>query len=168
MKEAAAFRRPLVMNNSFWLAFVFDHNRRYDMLSFLTEKSLNVVIVEDFFVARQELEGALRASKVNVGKISSVYWGPTDKDTSCPNNSKPYDSSSICESENPGYACLETSRGSGCYELKIRGKSSKATGNGFAHLCAIATLLMLVWLQWKSLRHHATMAQVMKTAHEKK
>lgn len=51
------------------------------MLSFLTEKSLNVVIVEDFFVARQELEGALRASKVNVGKISSVYWGPTDKDT---------------------------------------------------------------------------------------
>ncbi|MBO4619457.1 MAG: apolipoprotein N-acyltransferase [Victivallales bacterium] len=46
--------------------------------------------------------------------------------------------------------------------------TSRVSGNLFAHLCALATLLTLVWLQWKSLRHHAKMAQVMKTAHEKK
>ena len=44
----------------------------------------------------------------------------------------------------------------------------ESAGNGFAHLCAIATLLALVWLQWKSLRRHAKMAQVMKSAREKK
>lgn len=42
------------------------------------------------------------------------------------------------------------------------------TGNAFAWLCALAAGIALAWLHWKSLRHHAKQARVMKSAHEKK
>ena len=54
------------------------------------------------------------------------------------------------------------------YELKIRGKSSNASGNGFAYLCAIATILTLAWLHWQRLRQHAKFAKVMETTRAKK
>ena len=49
------------------------------------------------------------------------------------------------------------------YELDERDFTDSGTSprNGFAHFCALATLLTLAWLQWRSLRHHAKMAKAM-------
>ncbi|MBQ4480725.1 MAG: apolipoprotein N-acyltransferase [Victivallales bacterium] len=44
----------------------------------------------------------------------------------------------------------------------------ESAGNGFAHLCAIATALVSVWLAWKMLRHHAKLAKAMEDAYNKK
>ncbi len=40
-------------------------------------------------------------------------------------------------------------------------------GNGFAHLCAVVTVLACAWMCWRTMRHHAKMAQVMKDNAEK-
>ena len=50
------------------------------MLNFLTEKALNVVAVGDFFVNADTMEDALKASKINVGKIEKIFWGVNNND----------------------------------------------------------------------------------------
>lgn len=50
------------------------------MLDFLKNEPMNVVIVEDMYVTADTMEEALRASHVNVGKVSRIFWGARNKD----------------------------------------------------------------------------------------
>ncbi len=50
------------------------------MLNNLIEKPLNIVAVGDFFVSNEVMEEALKESKLNVGKITKVYWGVKNND----------------------------------------------------------------------------------------
>lgn len=50
------------------------------MLNILKNESMNVVIVEDYFVSAREMRSALNKSCINAGKVSCVYWGPTEED----------------------------------------------------------------------------------------
>lgn len=50
------------------------------MLDFLKNEPMNVVIVEDMYVSADTMEAAIRASQVNVGKVSRIFWGATTKD----------------------------------------------------------------------------------------
>jgi len=49
------------------------------MLDFLKEKPMNIVCIEDVFVTASEMENSIRNSKVNVNKVSSVFWGSDTK-----------------------------------------------------------------------------------------
>jgi len=49
------------------------------MLNELTTAPQNIVVVGDAFVSPDTMEAAVRASKINIGKISAVYWGTPDK-----------------------------------------------------------------------------------------
>ena len=42
------------------------------MLNCLTEKPLNIIAVGDFFVSNEEMEEAIKSSKLNVGKITKI------------------------------------------------------------------------------------------------
>lgn len=50
------------------------------MLDFLKDESQNVVVVGDVFVSPENMEEAIRVSKINAGKISKIYWGREDKE----------------------------------------------------------------------------------------
>lgn len=50
------------------------------MLDFLKSEPQNIVVVGDAFVRPETIEQAVRASKLNVAKISHVFWGSEDKD----------------------------------------------------------------------------------------
>lgn len=49
------------------------------MLDELTIAPQNIVVVGDAFVSTDTMEDAVRASKINIGKISKAYWGTPDK-----------------------------------------------------------------------------------------
>jgi D-3-phosphoglycerate dehydrogenase len=49
------------------------------MLNFLFEKPVNIVIVGDAFVSCDTMEEAVRASRIQVGKISRAHWGSMDQ-----------------------------------------------------------------------------------------
>ena len=49
------------------------------MLDRLTAEPLNVVVIEDVFVKASVMEASVRASKVNVGKVTSAFWGADTK-----------------------------------------------------------------------------------------
>ena len=50
------------------------------MLNCLTEEKLNVVAVGDFFVSNEVMEEAIKNSKLNIGKITKIYWGVKNND----------------------------------------------------------------------------------------
>ena len=50
------------------------------MLSTLTDKPLNIIAVGDFYVSSDVMEEAIKNSKLNVGKITKVYWGVKNDD----------------------------------------------------------------------------------------
>lgn len=50
------------------------------MLNFIENKPMNIVIIEDRFVAAEAFEEGLASSKVNVGTIKKVSWGPTSQE----------------------------------------------------------------------------------------
>lgn len=50
------------------------------MLNELIHKPQNIVVVGDAFVQTETMEAALRASRLNIGKISAAFWGSGDKD----------------------------------------------------------------------------------------
>lgn len=49
------------------------------MLKELTISPQNIVLVGDAFVSTDTMEDAVRASKINIGKISKAFWGTPDK-----------------------------------------------------------------------------------------
>lgn len=56
-----------------------DHVEGSGMLNFLFEKPVNIVIVGDAFVSCDTMEEAVRASRIQVGKISRAHWGSMDQ-----------------------------------------------------------------------------------------
>lgn len=50
------------------------------MLNFLTDKPLNIVVVGDYYVNNDVMEEAIKNSKLNVGKVTKVYWGVKNDD----------------------------------------------------------------------------------------
>jgi len=48
------------------------------MLDFLRDEPQNIVVVGDAFVAPETMEEAVRASRIQVGKLSRAFWGTSD------------------------------------------------------------------------------------------